>query len=152
MLPVNVNTMTDPHGFALLMPGGGMQGEQSKVYHALLAAGFASWDGNGLPAFVVLHGGAPKHQFFQAGYLAGARVPLFLIGRESGLRKRHSEAVNALGGWSLHVPGADELLDAIARRGLRPGAWDEAQLAARLAAVTFAAGDGELGGEGGHGS
>jgi hypothetical protein len=124
--------VTEPHGFVLLMTTDKGTTEQAQVYRALRAAGFAPWDGNGFPLFVALEGHAPKHQWFEAGFWAGARVPLFGFGVSASFRQRHHDVIARLGGWMVWT-GSDapaELLGAVARRGLSPSAWDRAQHAA----------------------
>jgi hypothetical protein len=111
-----------PHGFALLMTD--EVPLQRELYRSLLKAGFAPWDRNWLPLFCVLYPSATKAQWFEAGYLAGARVPLILVGKGGQLRRRHAETISRLGGWTVHLESPGGLLGAIERRGLVPSAWD----------------------------
>lgn len=111
-----------PHGFCFLMTGKPLQ--QAKVYEALLVAGFAPWDRNGLPLFVVLESGAGKAQWFEAGYLAGAKVPLFAIGSGNRFRERHLDTLGRLGGWAACLDREADLIGQLERRGIMPSAWD----------------------------
>jgi len=113
----------DPHGFLLLITG--HEKLEREIYEALLVGRFAPWDRNGLPLFVVLHCNARKEQWFEGGYLAGAKCPLLLIGTGQKFRTRHVETIGRLGGWASDVKeGTDELLLALFRRRLQPTAWD----------------------------
>ena len=76
-----------------------------------------------MPLFVVLEAHTSKQNWFEAGYLAGAKVPLFLIGTGVKFRQRHFETIGRLGGWALSIE-ADALTLQIARRGIVPTAWD----------------------------
>jgi len=105
------------------------------LYRALLDAGFAHWDRNGLPLLVVLAGSySTKAQWFEAGLLAGQRVPLFLVGEGVNFRKRHVETIGRLGGWAVSLMPGD-LTAQIARRGIVPSAWDKEASAAALIAL-----------------
>jgi hypothetical protein len=119
----------DPHGFCLLMHE--REAEQQGLYRLLLDVGFAPWDRNGLPLFTVLESHGSKQQWFEAGFLAGARVPLFLVGTGAKFRQRHIETIGRLGGWAASIEGKD-LVNQIGRRGIKPTAWDAANRAAFL--------------------
>ena len=113
-----------PHGFLLLMHSEGEDEQQVGLYRTLLRTGFAPWDRNGLPLFVVLHSGSTKPMYFEAGYLAGARVPMFLIGKGARFRDRHLATISRLGGWASEINRDGDLLAALVRRGIEPTAWD----------------------------
>lgn len=123
--------LLSPHGFCLL----GQDNQQVELYRGLLQAGFAPWDRNGLPLFVALQSTGPKPMWFEAGYLAGARVPLFLIGKGARFRERHLSTIGRLGGWACEIDHDGALLAALARRGIEPTAWDREHAAEFLAAL-----------------
>jgi hypothetical protein len=110
----------EPHGFIILTTTCEQARPIEGVFEALKAAGFAPWDGNGRPAFVILSPHAAKHQWFEAGAYAGAGVPLFLFGKGGGFRKKHQETISRFGGWAVHVCTLQELLAVMERRGIRP--------------------------------
>ncbi len=56
-----------------------------------------------------------------AGYLAAARVPLFLIGTGAAFRKRHLETIGWLGDWACEIT-TDSIVAQIAKRGIVPTA------------------------------
>jgi len=116
-----------PHGFLLFMPTTGTPISEKEVYQALRNTGFCHNDGNGNPLFIVLESHAPKHQWFEAGYWAGARVPLFALGHGRIFRHRHQEAMGKIGGWAIEVTSTADLIAAIARRGIIPTPWDREQ-------------------------
>ena len=130
------------HGFVLMMPNTVPGIDQKNLYLALRAAGFAPWDGNHFPLFAALHGYAPKHQWFEAGYWVGSKVPLFGFGLGVRFRKRHEDVVSRLGGWMVWVHTAEDLVAAVKRRDIKPSAWDRAQTALWKKSVKESAGPG----------
>jgi hypothetical protein len=117
-----VHMILTPHGFCLLTHEN--EGRSKGLYRALLDAGFGPWDRNGLPLLVVLASYGSKQQWFEAGILAGQRVPLFLVGDGARFRKRHIETIGRLGGWAASIEAQDDLGGQIVRRGIKPSAWD----------------------------
>lgn len=113
----------DAHGFLLLSTGDESIANATHLYTRLRNAGFSPFDGNGRPIFVILDTGASKAQWFQAGFWAGAGVPLIAMGR-GRFRGRQKDAISRRGGWTIEVNTADEVVDAIARRELKPTEWD----------------------------
>jgi hypothetical protein len=122
--------LLDPHGFCLMTHE--REDESLSLYRMLLGAGFAPWDRNGVPLFVVLESHGTKPQWFEAGLLAGMRVPLFLVGTGARFRKRHVDTIGRLGGWAASIEGT-HLVNQVAWRGILPTAWDTANCAGFLA-------------------
>jgi hypothetical protein len=107
------------NGHIILMPDEGVPVPRSAVEAALVAAGVPRWDGNDLPLLVVFHNQATKGDFFEAGFWAGAGVPIFFFGERSRTCRR-GHLVNRFTGWTVvgkdGAASVEELLEAIRRR------------------------------------
>lgn len=105
----------EPNGFLILAPATGVQPSAAEIAAALEAHGLERWNGNGPPAFAVFHCQGNKGDHFEAGYWAGAGVPVVMLGGGAKLRNR-KQIVHRFGAWTVGKDGratVAELIEAL---------------------------------------
>jgi hypothetical protein len=107
-------------GYVVLCPDTGHTPTGPEVEAALDALGVARWEGNGFPAVVVFGHRSDKGSWFEAGYWAGAGVPLVYLSAGYGRSARRGHLVQRFRGWSV-ADGLAGLPAVLARLGVSKG-------------------------------